>query len=75
MMGFSAGGHLASTAGTHFDAGDPNSSDVVDQASCRPNFMILIHPVVTMRDKAHGSSKSNLLDGKPRYLATPGTGL
>ena len=36
IMGFSAGGHLASTAGTHFDNGKPESEDLIDAASCRP---------------------------------------
>lgn len=61
IIGFSAGGHLASTAGTHFDAGDSKASDPVDQASCRPDFMILIYPVITMGAKAHAGSKRNLL--------------
>ncbi len=65
IMGFSAGGHLASTAGTHFDAGDAKASDVVDQASCRPDFMILVYPVVTMGEKTHGGSRGNLLGKNP----------
>ncbi len=65
IMGFSAGGHLASTAGTHFDAGNAKAVDVVEQVSCRPDFMILVYPVVTMSDKTHGGSKSNLLGKNP----------
>jgi acetyl esterase/lipase len=64
MMGFSAGGHLASTAGTHFDNGDPNAADPVNRISCRPDFLILIYPVITMGEKTHQGSKNNLL-GKP----------
>ena len=60
-MGFSAGGHLASTAGTHFDDGDPNAADAVARVSCRPDFMILVYPVVTMSEKTHGGSRTNLL--------------
>ena len=41
ILGFSAGGHLASTAGTHFDAGDPKATDPIDRVSCRPDFMVL----------------------------------
>jgi len=64
IMGFSAGGHLASTAGTHFDDGDPNAADSVDHMGCRPDFVILIYPVITMGEKTHQGSKNNLL-GKP----------
>ena len=64
-MGFSAGGHLASTAGTHFDTGDPKATDPIDRASCRPDFMVLIYPVITMGGKTHGGSKENLLGKIP----------
>ena len=65
IIGFSAGGHLASTAGTHFDAGDPKSGDPVARLSCRPDFMILVYPVITMGAKTHGGSKNNLLGPNP----------
>ncbi len=65
IMGFSAGGHLASTAGTHFDMGDPKATDPIDRVSCRPDFMVLIYPVITMGDKTHGGSKLNLLGADP----------
>lgn len=65
IMGFSAGGHLASTAGTRFDAGDPAATDPVERASCRPDFMILIYPVVTMGEGTHQGSKRNLLGPDP----------
>lgn len=65
IMGFSAGGHLASTAGTHFDDGDPKAADLVERVSCRPDFMILVYPVITMGEKTHGGSKSNLLGKNP----------
>ena len=66
IIGFSAGGHLASTAGTHFDAGDPKATDPVNRVSCRPDFAILIYPVVTMGEKGHGGSKANLLGRDPK---------
>jgi acetyl esterase/lipase len=62
MMGFSAGGHLASTAGTHFDDGKPDAADATDRVSCRPDFLILAYPVITMRPPyAHETSVANLL--------------
>jgi len=62
IMGFSAGGHLASTLGTHFDAGDKHASDPIDQLSSRPNFMTLVYPVVsTTADFIHAGSKDNLV--------------
>jgi acetyl esterase/lipase len=65
IMGFSAGGHLASTAGTHFDDGDPKAADAVDRASCRPDFMILVYPVITMGETTHSGSRQNLLGTDP----------
>ncbi|MBL8794469.1 MAG: alpha/beta hydrolase [Planctomycetia bacterium] len=65
IMGFSAGGHLASTAGTHFDDGDPKADDPIDRHSSRPDFMVLVYPVITMSEKTHGGSRSNLLGKNP----------
>lgn len=66
VMGFSAGGHLASTLGTHFDHDDPVKTDSIDTESARPDFMILIYPVITMKKPyAHEGSKRNLLGEKP----------
>ncbi len=66
ILGFSAGGHLASTAGTHFDPGDPDASDPIDQASCRPDFMILCYPVIAFgEDFSHKGSQRNLIGGNP----------
>lgn len=65
IIGFSAGGHLASTAGTHFDNGDPKSTDPIERVSCRPDFAILIYPVITMGDKTHQGSRRNLLGAAP----------
>ncbi len=65
ILGFSAGGHLASTAGTHFDSGNPNAADAIERVSSKPNIMILIYPVITMRDKTHAGSRKNLLGDDP----------
>jgi acetyl esterase/lipase len=66
MMGFSAGGHLTSSAGTHFDAGKPDAADPIDRVSSRPDFMILGYPVVSF-DPAirHAGSLRNLLGENP----------
>lgn len=62
MMGFSAGGHLASTAATHFDQGKPDAPDPMDRLSCRPDFLVLGYPVITMIPPyAHEGSVTNLL--------------
>jgi acetyl esterase/lipase len=65
IVGFSAGGHLASTAGTHFDAGNPQSADAVERQSSRPDFMVLVYPVISMGEKTHGGSRKNLLGPAP----------
>jgi len=65
VWGFSAGGHLASTAATHFDDGKADAADPIDKVSCRPDFAILAYPVITMGAKTHGGSKKNLLGDKP----------
>ncbi|CAN5338810.1 hypothetical protein BH09GEM1_BH09GEM1_27450 [soil metagenome] len=67
IIGFSAGGHLASTAGTHYDAGNASSSDPIERASSRPDFMLLLYPVITMRDSAltHRGSRVNLIGNNP----------
>ncbi len=66
VMGFSAGGHLASTAATHYDAGRQDADDAIERASCRPDFMILVYAVVTMADPfAHVGSRQNLLGSNP----------
>jgi acetyl esterase/lipase len=66
IWGFSAGGHLASTAGTHFDLGMEKPSDDIDKQSSRPNFMILAYPVITMRTMTtHQGSLRNLLGENP----------
>lgn len=66
VMGFSAGGHLASTASTHFDDGDPGAAEVVDRWSCRPDFQVLIYPVISMDEAiTHAGSRTNLLGKHP----------
>ena len=64
-MGFSAGGHLASTAGTHFDAGNAAAADPIDRMSSRPDFLVLCYPVITMGRLTHAGSKLNLLGDNP----------
>jgi len=65
ILGFSAGGHLASTLGTHFDAGKPDANDAIDRESSRPDLMVLIYPVITMGEFTHSGSKKNLLGENP----------
>ncbi|HEY0163281.1 MAG TPA: alpha/beta hydrolase [Edaphobacter sp.] len=66
MWGFSAGGHLTATAGTHFDLGDASSTDPIAQKSSRPDFLILSYPVITMMSPSvHLGSKRNLLGDTP----------
>jgi acetyl esterase/lipase len=65
VWGFSAGGHLASTAATHFDDGKPDSDDPIEKVSCRPDFAILAYAVITMTEKTHGGTRNNLIGPKP----------
>jgi acetyl esterase/lipase len=66
IMGFSAGGHLASTLATHFDSGDTNSKDSIEQQSSRPDFAVLVYPVITMNKAfTHMGSRTNLLGNNP----------
>ncbi len=65
IIGFSAGGHLASTALTHFDDGEPNAADPVARVGCRPDFGILVYPVVSMEEQVHRGSRQNLLGADP----------
>ena len=65
IMGFSAGGHLASTVGTHYDTGKAGDIDPVERFSCRPDFMVLVYPVISMGQFTHGGSRRNLLGDKP----------
>lgn len=62
IAGSSAGGHLASTAGTHYDIGDPNSSDLYGKISSRPDFMLLLYPVISFKEGiGHMGSRKNLI--------------
>jgi acetyl esterase/lipase len=66
ILGFSAGGHLASTAATHFDKGDANAKDPIDRLSSRPDFAVLVYPVITLvGPNAHVGSRNNLLGKNP----------
>jgi len=66
IMGFSAGGHLASTAGTHFDAGDASAADPIDRVSSRPDFLVLGYPVISFTTPyTHKGSLQNLLGDNP----------
>lgn len=66
VLGFSAGGHLAATLATHFDAGDPRSPDPIERRSDRPDFQILVYPVISMQAPfTHRASRTNLLGRNP----------
>lgn len=66
ILGFSAGGHLASTASTHFDEGIKDSNYPVDAFSCRPDFSVLVYPVISMDTTiTHMGSRNNLIGEKP----------
>lgn len=64
VMGFSAGGHLASTLGTHFDYGNKTATDSIAQQSCRPDFMILAYPVISFVDSTAHKGSADALCGK-----------
>jgi len=66
VWGFSAGGHLASTVGTHFDAGDQSAADPIERVSSRPDFLILAYPVISFTTPyAHLGSLHALLGEHP----------
>jgi len=66
VMGFSAGGHLASTLSTRFDEGDADTDDEIEKHTSRPDFSILVYPVISMEDGVtHKGSRSNLIGKKP----------
>jgi acetyl esterase/lipase len=66
VLGFSAGGHLASTAATHFDSGEASASDPVEKVSCRPDIAVLVYPVISLHPPyGHGGSRKNLLGDDP----------
>jgi acetyl esterase/lipase len=66
ILGFSAGGHLASTAATHFDAGKPDAEDPIERVSSRPDRAILVYPVIALATlHGHAGSLKNLLGENP----------
>lgn len=66
VLGFSAGGHLASTLATHFDEGNASASDPIDRVSCRPDFAVLCYPVIAFNQPfTHVGSQQNLLGKEP----------
>jgi acetyl esterase/lipase len=65
IMGSSAGGHLASTLLTHFDAGRADDVDPIERLSSRPDLGILCYAVISMGPNTHGGSKKNLLGENP----------
>ena len=65
ILGFSAGGHLAATAATLHEPGRADAADPVDRQDSRPDFAILVYPVITMGPEGHGGSRGNLLGRDP----------
>lgn len=66
IIGFSAGGHLASTLGTHYKEVVYPKKDAIDEQSARPDFMTLAYPVITLGEpNTHGGSRKNLLGENP----------
>jgi acetyl esterase/lipase len=66
VWGFSAGGHLASTLGTHCNKTNHDAANPIDRLSCKPDFMVLSYPVISMRKSiTHPGSRLNLLGPHP----------
>jgi acetyl esterase/lipase len=65
VIGSSAGGHLASTLATHFDAGQPDATDLIERESSRPDLAILCYAVISFGEFAHAGSRKNLLGDNP----------
>lgn len=66
ILGFSAGGHLASTASTHFNESFYEPKDAIDSVSCRPDFAVLVYPVISLTESfTHVGSRTNLLGRNP----------
>ncbi len=66
ILGFSAGGHLASSAATHFNESFCEARDEIDRASCRPDFAVLVYPVIAFGEPfTHTGSQRNLLGPDP----------
>jgi len=65
ILGFSAGGHLAATLGTHFNNKVYEPIDAIDKESARPDFMALGYPVITFGEGTHSGSRKNLIGKNP----------
>ena len=65
ILGFSAGGHLAATLGTHFDTGNPSAVDPLERVSCRPDALILCYAVISFGEYGHKGSMRRLLGENP----------
>jgi acetyl esterase/lipase len=65
IMGSSAGGHLASTLLTHFDAGKPDATEPIERQSSRPDLGILCYAVISFGEFGHKGSMHNLLGNNP----------
>jgi acetyl esterase/lipase len=66
MLGGSAGAHLTASAGTLFEAAEGRTGAELDRVSGRPDFMVLVFPVISMQDShAHGASRRALLGSNP----------
>lgn len=66
MLGFSAGGHLTATAGTLFENGNPDADDPIERVSSRPDFLVLVYPVISMNSGyTHTGSRRNLMGPDP----------
>lgn len=61
ILGFSAGGHLASASGTHYDSGRPDAEDPIEREGCRPDLLVLCYPVISFIAYPHTGSRNNLL--------------
>jgi len=73
ILGFSAGGHLAATAGTEYDRGRPDADDPAERRSCRPDALVLCYPVITFADPhTHAGSRTNLLGADPQPALAAG---
>ncbi|MCF8226045.1 MAG: alpha/beta hydrolase [Bacteroidales bacterium] len=69
IMGFSAGGHLASSLSTHYDAGNMVADDPVERESCRPDFSILMYPVISFTGEfQHSGSRKALVGDNPELM-------
>lgn len=66
ILGFSAGGHLASTLGTQFDDGNQDAQDPIERVSCRPDILVLCYPVISMGTYGHEVSRMSLLGENPQ---------